>query len=157
MDDELQSPVPSASEPNFMAAAEIAIRALQDQAEQQQKQIAETRNELAKAQKAARWRKIQVRILGIVSVVLIVACSLGIVQFFHVRSVANKVQQGSIAQCEASNDTRAAESQVWDHILSEFLTGTPSQATMEFVQQAENFVATKLAPHDCSQVFGASS
>ena len=150
MNDEPTAAPSAEQEPNFMRAAQVAIRQLQDQAEQQQQQI-------EKAQKAARWRKIQVRVLGVVTAVLLIACSLGIAQFFHVRNVANQVQRGAIAQCESGNATRANEIQVWDDILNAFLVGKPNPDTIKFVMDKEAFVAKELAPRNCQQTFQSGS
>jgi len=147
---------PSNPEAGFMRAAEKAIHDLQVTAETQG-------DLLKKATRDAALRKLQVRVLGLVSIVLVIVCVLGTVQYFHTRDIAGKVQQGSISQCVDGNNVRAGEIQVWDHVLNALLAPSPGETaqqkagTVKFVQDTESFITKVYAPKDCTALFGSAN
>lgn len=151
---------PHVPETNFMLAAQKAIKDLQETAEVQRLELNAAAALAQKAANDARWRKIQVRILGLVSVVLVVVCILGTVQYFHTRDIANKVQQGSVTQCMDGNHLRSQNAKIWDFVLDSLLVPSPGETeqqkagTIVFVRETKNFISRVYAPQNCTALFG---
>lgn len=147
------------SESTFMLAATKAVGDLKQQFDDQQEQLKATQRELASLQKANRLRKIQVRILGAVVILALATAAVSIYNWVQNAGATSQLRTQAISQCVEGNTDRAAEVQVWDHILSEFLVSTknepPAQAeaTKEFVQGTETYVMQQLAPHNCTAAY----
>jgi hypothetical protein len=148
---------PHVPETGFILAAERAIKELQDTAEDQRIELDKQQKLLEKAQKDARWRKIQVRALGLVAIILTVVCILGSVQYVRTSEIARKVQQGSISQCVSGNAIRAAEVQVWDSFISLLLQGNKNPKDHAVGMKFEQYIAKVYAPRNCTQLFNISS
>lgn len=148
---------PHVPETGFILAAEKAIKNLQDTAEAQRLELDKQQALLTRAESDARWRKIQVRILGIVSVLLIVVCVLGTVQYFHTREIARKVQQGSITQCLDSNHVRADDIKIWDTFVALLEGPHPTVPVAAEAKSFEGFIAKVYAPKDCNALFSIST
>jgi len=99
-------------ESNYIAAAEKAIDRL------------DTR--LAEAEKDARWRKFQVKLLGVVCALLVFG-GLAIANLYvRTNNTVNTLQSGSIHSCVNGNAQRAAEVKVWDEFLN-IIVNSPQQ------------------------------
>lgn len=135
---------------NFMMAAEKAIKDLQDTAEMQGKL-------LVTAQKEARRSRTYVYILGLVSALLTALIIIVSVQYFHVKDVTNKVQQGAVSQCVNGNSIRHTEVAVWDDFVGLLLQDNKDPKAQAIGRQFETFIASKFAPRDCTSLFGTQS
>jgi hypothetical protein len=118
-------------EASYMLAAEKAIKELQA--------------EVADAREAARWRKIQVRILAVVSVVIMVVASVLVYTFWQ-------IHQNAIQSCQDGNSYRAEQTLIWDGFIDLLLQDNKNPADQEKGKEFKAFVAKVNAPRDCQQI-----
>jgi hypothetical protein len=113
-------------------------------------------------EEARRW-KVLTRVLSFFVVVALVASGLSIYNWVRAVESTNQLRQQAITACQQGNASRAAEVNVWDHVLNEFLAGlngeTPAQQqeTVAFVRETEQYLAVQLAPRNCTQAYNANA
>lgn len=124
------------SESNFMQAAEKAIADLQHQVDSANDRVDKATSIMDDALEAARWRKIQVQVLGILTVLIIIgAVVLGFVTYqTHNEQVA--LRNAAVSQCQNSNTVRSQNTRIWDNFLTLIVS---SPADKEEAQEISNF------------------
>lgn len=67
-------------------------------------------------------------------------------------SLANRNRQTQVATCLASNDTRAANIQLWNYVLDLAAKGNPNPTPQqtERIKQFKTYLAEVFAPRDCN-------
>lgn len=97
---------------------------------------------LVRADRRRKWQLIALTILAI-GLVIISA------RTFQLARLAQSNRQAVIASCEVSNEARANNRQLWDHLfsLSPQEPQTPEQ--MKRIDDFKQFVKMTFAPRDC--------
>lgn len=131
MSDDPTTPAPS--EPNFMAAAELAITELQKKADQAAADAKTARDAADRAEKSAKRWKILSIVLAFFIVLSLAASGVTGYTTFQTRNNTDGLRQQSIASCESGNDLRtqltqsltkqfAATNVVTETAIAQFIT-----------------------------------
>jgi urease accessory protein UreF len=120
------------TENNTWRAANKAIKTLQQ--------------EVKDAKLAARWRRLQVMILAVVSTVLILVCTgLGWTVY--------QIHADAVNACRQANASRSESTQIWNYFIDLALQGNPDPSAKQKGAQLKQFAAQVDAPHNCVGVY----
>jgi hypothetical protein len=132
------SPEPRDEARITMLAAETAISKLQE--------------EVADAKEAARWRKIQVRILAAVVAALVVGAGVLAYSVNATRDQNSQIHQNAVQSCRDGNSYRAEQTMIWDGFIDLLLQGNNNPADHEKGKEFKAFVAKVNAPRNCEKI-----
>jgi hypothetical protein len=108
----------------------------------------ETRRIASEAQKNANRIRAVVAILALV----IVGLAATMVRADRANSKANRTQEYQVANCVATNGSRADSKGLWDDVSNLVAGLSNSPANKKFVSQLRVKVAQTFAPRDCTKV-----
>jgi hypothetical protein len=141
------------NESSFIKAASLAIKDLQDEG-------TALRKEVASAKKAAKWRKFQVRLLGIgFALIVIGGVILGLVALqahdtsSRTQATALQLKNDSIANCESNNTFRAGQKEIWTDFVGILLAGHPTRAQQNEGNAFLKYVDIEEAPKKCQELY----
>lgn len=105
-------------------------------------------------EKAVRWTKFQIRVIGGLCVVLLAGAV--IIGFLYANqvSLAHTLQLGSIAGCEQSNIQRATDKDNWDYFLAILLRGNTNKTYAALGKQIEAHVDEGDKMRNCISAYG---
>jgi hypothetical protein len=112
----------------------------------------------AAVKSALRWKTFQIRLLGGVCAFLIaVSIALGVIAA-QTYGLTHTVQQGAVTSCQAGNTVRAANVEIWDHVLGAFEAGVkdPAPAFTAWIASAESYITKTEVPQDCARIYHVS-
>jgi hypothetical protein len=71
--------------------------------------------------------------------------------------LAHKIQNGSIAQCQAGNSARAANVDTWKFFIGVLIKGDTKPSDLAEAKHIIEFIEARNAPRDCHAIYGASA
>ena len=104
---------------------------------------------VAKLVKADKRRTWQVRILGLVCVVLVAVSVFTVKGYFSNRDNATGLRADSVASCVSGNTTRALDITIWDSFINLLLKGNTNATANAEGKTFEQLVQKTYAPRDC--------
>lgn len=156
--------MPDNDESMIMLAAQKAVQDLQVQVTRAQASASDAKAAAVEAQKSAneakatasKWKRItQIAVAGVL--LALAACGFSVYLWFGQSNASNQLRQQNINSCEGSNDTRAAQIQIWDTFVGLLEGKHPSAATQAAAKAFENEVAQVEAPRDCQSLFSTAT
>lgn len=121
-----------------------------------QKQVEALQQEVRDGRKAARWTKIQVRILGAVCALMLAVVGILGAVLGQQAAFTNQLHSEVVQSCQAGNQQRAQEIKVWDTFIDLILKGNTSKTAQTEGQQFKEYISQVYAPRNCEQQYNLS-
>lgn len=90
--------------------------------------------------------------LGVVTAVAVAGVIVALARSEHAESNASVARQAAVASCEATNEVRALQRQLWGYVLDERLRDDPDRnpERLQRIEEFRDYVMQTFAPRDCS-------
>lgn len=121
-----------------------------------QKQVEALQQEVRDGRKAARWTKIQVRILGAVCALMLAVVGILGAVLGQQAAFTNQLHSEVVQSCQAGNQQRAQEIKVWDTFIDLILKGNTSPQAAQEGAEFKSYISQVYAPRDCQQAYSIS-